>query len=72
MSEEKQCDKCSYKEEYYGFKCTVCSHWIPEFYFDEWESEEEYHGLTCVCEDCIQDYPERLYLLEDYEDEQEN
>ena len=26
-------------------------------------NSDEYHGLDCTCETCIQDYPERSYLL---------
>jgi hypothetical protein len=38
----------------------------PDPYTDD-EEDEEYHSDTCTCETCIQDYPERLYLLDDVE-----
>ena len=30
---------------------------------------DEYHGLDCICETCIQNYPERSYLLPVEEEE---
>ena len=38
----------------------------PDPYTDD-EEDEEYHSDTCVCETCIQDYPERLYLIDEDE-----
>ena len=32
---------------------------------DDEEYEEEYHGLTCTCEECIQNHPEREIYLDD-------
>lgn len=32
--------------------------------YEEDEEDEEDHGLDCVCETCIQNYPERRFLFD--------
>lgn len=40
---------------------------IPVEWLKASVTDEEYHSDTCVCETCIQDYPERMIYLEDDE-----
>jgi hypothetical protein len=60
-----------WKKEYYGLRCSICDLFYPDtgnWFAPPDEEDDEYHSETCTCETCIQDYPERLYLLDD-EDE---
>ncbi len=40
--------------------CELCAYEMQ--YSDYWDG---LHSNECTCEDCIQDYPERTYLLRD-------
>lgn len=61
-----------WKEEYYGLRCETCGEFIPDgcepWMPDEDEDDEDYHSEMCTCEHCIQDYPERSYLIDDEDD----
>lgn len=43
-----------------------CEPWMPD---EDEEEDEDYHSEMCVCEHCIQNYPERSYLIDDIDDE---
>lgn len=51
------------------YQCFDCDQVMSEYgYFDaDHFDEDEYHSTQCVCEECIQNYPERYYLLDDGE-----
>jgi hypothetical protein len=68
--------KHEFETMYNGIKCKYCDLFYPDNgnYFAEIDEEDddEYHSERCTCETCIQNYPERSYLLEDVEEEDES
>lgn len=45
--------------------CRKCGMKVDDNFWGEDPYDEEPHSYNCVCELCIQNYPERWYLLKD-------
>lgn len=79
MSEECKHD---WKQEYYGIRCSKCELFYPDdgnyFAPQDDDEDEKHHSFDCICENCLQNHPERdiLYGDGDYftypEDEEED
>lgn len=57
-----------WEEVYNGIKCKNCGLFYPDNgnYFAPLDDDDEAaHSLTCICEDCLQNHPERDILYGD-------
>lgn len=60
--------RSAWKEIYYGIACELCGLFYPDN--SNWfapldDEEDEYHPYNCICEDCLQNHPERDILYGD-------
>lgn len=57
-----------WKQEYYGIRCVKCDLFYPDtgnWWADLDDDEDNYHSYNCICEDCLQNHPERDILYGD-------
>ena len=66
---EHKCATCGLRPADGGYHvCGQCRQRMREMYGDEWlilveddDPDEEPHSYNCICEDCVQNNPERVW-----------